>query len=628
MSTSSFPRAHRRASLSTVILRALGAGACGVGVLAHAQPATPPKSTTLDPVAVTASRNPQPIADLLADLTIIDADTILRSGAQSLPQLLQRQPGVEVTIAGGPGATSGAFVRGANPGQTLVLVDGLRVGSSSQGATSLEAIPLDQIERIEILRGPASSLYGADAIGGVIQVFTKQAEGKAFTVNASGGYGTYDTRNVNGGLRGAMGPLRFSVQAGGTRSTGFNAIQNPENFSYNGDRDGYATENVGANAVLPWADGQEVAATYFRNRLNNQYDGGPGFDDRTVTTLEAWSVASRNKLAPWWSSTLTAGTGSDDSVSQTGFGDYPFRTTQRQYTWQNDFTLPLGALAVIVERREEHLATNEPFAVTDRDTNSATGVYQLRYGDFALQGNLRRDDSTQYGGQTTGGLSLGYKLTSAWRFTAGYSTGFRAPSFNDLYYPGFSNPNLEPETSENIELGAYWTGKASELSWEARAIGYRNKVEELIVFECDASFNCVPRNVNRATLEGVTLGVDASWRDTRVKASLDLQRPEDDATGKLLPRRAREHGALQVLQQAGPVQLGIEFVASSLRYDNAANTLKMGGYGIVNLTAEWAFAHGWSLFARGNNVFDKNYELAADFSTGGATVFAGVRWQP
>jgi vitamin B12 transporter len=597
----------------------------------HAQPAPPvPKATTLEPVVVTASRSPQPIADLLSDLTVIDADTILRSGVQSLPQLLQRQPGVEITIAGGAGATSAAFLRGANAGQTLVLVDGLRVGSASSGATSLEAIPLDQIERIEILRGPASSLYGADAIGGVIQVFTKQAEGKAFAVNASGGYGTYDTRNVNGGLRGAMGPLRFSVQAGGTRSAGFNAIENPDNFSSNGDRDGYSTANVGANAVLPWADGQEVAATYFRNRLNNQYDGGPGFDDRTVTTLEAWSLASRNRLAAWWSSTLTIGAGSDDSVSQTGFGDFPFNTTQRQYTWQNELTLPVGTLGVILERREEHLATSEAFAVTDRDTNSATGVYQVRYGDFALQGSLRRDDSSQYGGKTTGSVALGYKPSAAWRFTAGYSTGFRAPSFNDLYYPGFSNPDLQPETSENVEMGAYWTGSAAQgaLRWEARAIGYHNKVEQLIVFQCDADFNCLPRNVDRATLEGVTLGLDASWRETRIKASLDLQRPEDDVTGKLLPRRAREHGALQVLQQAGPVQLGVEFVASSLRYDNVTNTTKMGGYGIVNLTVDWMFAPRWSLFARGNNVFDKNYQLAADFATGGGTVFAGVRWQP
>ena len=580
------------------------------------------------PVVVTAARAPQPITDLLADVTMIGADEIMRSGAQSLPQLLQRQPGVEVTINGGPGATSGAFLRGANAGQTLVLIDGLRVGSASVGATALEAIPLDQIERVEILRGPASSLYGADAIGGVIQVFTKRADGGTWVPNVAAGYGTYDTRQLSGGLRGSIGPLRFSVQAGGTRSAGYNAIVNPNNYSFNDDRDGYATENVGLNAVLPWAPGQEVVMQYFRNRLNSQFDGGPGFDDRTITTLESWSVVSRNKLTERWSSVFTLGQGSDDSVSQTGYGDYPFKTTQRQYIWQNDIVLPLGSLGLILERREEALASNDPFAVTERSTNSATGVYQLRYEAFALQANLRRDNSNQYGGETTGGMALGYKLSPAWRFTAGYSTGFKAPSFNDLYFPGFSNPNLQPETSRNTEIGAYWMSTAGELRWEARAIGYHNKIDQLIVFQCDANFSCAPVNVDRATLEGATLGLDLGWRDTRIKASLDLQKPENDHTGNLLPRRAKQHGALQALQQIGPVQLGMEVVASSLRYDNAANTVKMGGYGIVNLTAEWLIAKGCTLFARGNNVFDKNYQLAADYSTGGATVFAGVRWQP
>lgn len=601
------------------------AAAC-LAAVAGAQPA--PRSATLDPVAVTASRTAQPIADLLADLTVIGADEIQRSGAQSLPQLLQRQPGVEVTINGGAGSTSGAFLRGANRGQTLVLIDGLRVGSSSVGATSLEAIPLDQIERIEILRGPASSLYGADAIGGVIQVFTKRAAGAAFAGNASAGYGTWDTRSASAGLRGAMGPLTFSLQAGGTRSAGFNAIVNPGNFSYNDDRDGYASENVGLGATLPWAAGQEVAVQYLRNRLNNQFDGGSGYDDRTVTTLEAWSVASRNRLAAWWNSTLTIGEGSDDSVSQTAYGDYPYKTTQRQYTWQSDFTLPAGTLSVIAERREERLATTDAFAVTQRNTNSATGVWQMTRDALALQANLRYDRSSQYGGQTTGGIAAGYRLSPSWRVTAGYSTGFKAPSFNDLYYPGFSNPDLQPETARNMEAGLYWTAAAAGVRWEARAIAYYNRIEQLIVFQCDADFVCLPRNVDRATLTGVTLGVDATWRDTRVKGSLDLQDPEDDATGALLPRRARRHGALSLLQQAGPVQLGVEFVASSLRYDDAANTRRMGGYGIVNLSLDWPFATGWALSVRGNNVFDKDYQLAADYATGGANVFASVRWQP
>ncbi len=605
------------------LLPMLAIAPSGVGAQTSA-----PNVTTFDPLVVTAARTPQRIAELLADLTVIESGEIARSGVQSFAELLQRQPGVEITMNGGPGSTSGAFLRGANRGQTLVLIDGLRVGSASVGATSLEAIPLDQIERIEILRGPASSLYGADAIGGVVQVFTKKPEGAKLSANLTAGYGTYDTRNVSGGISGGTGPLRFSVQAGGTWSSGFNAIVDPANFSYNGDVDGYSAKNIGAGATLAWAAGQELTGQYFRNRLDNQFDGGPGHDDRTITTLEAWSVASRNRLARPWLSTLTIGEGSDNSVSETGFGTFPFKTTQRQYIWQNDVTLPLGALSLIGERREEHVATDAAFAVTERDTNSATAVYQLRHEAFALQANLRRDDSSQYGGQTTGGIALGYQASPAWRFTAGYSTGFKAPSFNDLYFPGFSNPDLVPETARNTEIGAYWTATRGEARWEARTVGYYNQVDELIVFQCDANFNCLPQNVENATLKGVTLGVDLAWRETRVKASLDLQRPEDDRTGNLLPRRARQHGAVQALTQAGPVQLGIEFVASSYRYDDAENTRRLAGYGIVNLTAQWPFAKGFALILRGKNVFDRDYQLAAGFSTGGAQFYAGIQYSP
>ena len=164
----------------------------------------PVAQTSIPPVIVTASRAEQALTDLLADITIIGAEEIARAGAGGLAALLQRQPGVEIIANGGPGSTSGVFLRGANTGQTLVLIDGLRVGSSTSGTAPLEAIPLEQIERIEILRGPASSLYGADALGGVIQVFTRKG-GDALTANGGAGYGRYNTSSVFDGVSGSRG---------------------------------------------------------------------------------------------------------------------------------------------------------------------------------------------------------------------------------------------------------------------------------------------------------------------------------------------------------------------------------------------------------------------------------------
>ncbi len=618
-----FPALARR--LSAITLASFVPFICAP--VQAANPGAPEKAAALDPVFVTATRSAQPIADLLADVTVIDADEIARIGAGGLVQLLQRQAGAEIVQNGGPGGVSGIFLRGANRGQTLVLIDGMRVGSSSTGSTTLEAIPLEAIERIEILRGPASSLYGSDAIGGVVQLFTRQGSREPHA-QASAGYGSYDTWSVNGGFSGSAGPVWLSLTVGEKRSEGFNAVVNPAASLYNPDRDGFRSASVAATAALPWSDGHELGARFLRNRLNAQFDGGPGYDDRTVTVVESWQVTSRDRLTPFWVSRLSAGESSDDSLSKTGFGDFPFDTRQRQFAWQHEFALPAGQLTAGFERREERIATDAAFAVTARDTDSLFAVYQLRQDAHALQVNARQDDSSQYGGQTTGAIAYGYRVAPAWRLTASYGTAFKAPSFNDLYYPGFSNPTLQPEESRNVEGGVYWTGKVGEAAFEARAIGYRNRVQQLIVFQCDAYFACAPRNVDRATLSGMTLGLDGRHGDTTLAVSLDLQRPQDDASGNLLPRRARRHGAVAIGRQWGPVHIGAEVVAASYRYDDPANRTRLPGYGIVNLTAEWVLSRNLTAWARGDNVFDRDYQLAADYATGGATLFAGLRWQP
>jgi vitamin B12 transporter len=260
---------------------------------------TIPPIAQLAPVVVTAARMPQPIATLTADLTVIDEEAIANLGTRSFVELLQGEPGIEIVQNGGPGTTSGVFLRGANRGQTLLLVDGLRVSSSTVGAPTLEALPLDQAERIEILRGPASSLYGADAIGGVIQVFTKKGGGPP-TATASAGYGTYNTWDVKGGVAGATGPLTYALQLAAKESSGVSAIANPANPLYDPDSDGYASQSVTASVGVTFAPEQTLSAQYLRSRLNAPFDGGPGYDDRTITIAETWQVTSANRLASLW----------------------------------------------------------------------------------------------------------------------------------------------------------------------------------------------------------------------------------------------------------------------------------------------------------------------------------------
>jgi vitamin B12 transporter len=580
-------------------------------------------ATTLDPIVVTAARGPQRLADLTADVTVIGREEIARAGAQSLAELLQRQPGIQISMNGGAGATSAVFLRGVNGNQTLVLIDGLRVGSATAGATALEAIPLDLIDHIEILRGPASSLYGADAIGGVIQVFTRRGGG-APAFNGSASYGTYGTSQATAGVGGAQGAWRYAIQGGYQGSRGFNAINNPADTSYNPDRDGYDRGNASANLSYRFNADHEVSAQYYYSRLSNRFDATANFDDKTTTTVESFALASTDRLATFWISRLSIGQGSDDSVSQSGFGNSGFRTRQNQLTWQNDLALPFGTLSLAYVGLDERISTDPAFPVTSRRTNSAVGVYQLRVDPHTLQLNVRYDDNSQYGGRTTGALGYAYAIGAGWRALVNIGSAFKAPTFNDLYYPGFANPNLSPETAQNADVALEY---ASE-TLVARATAYRNQVKNLIVFGCDADFNCAPNNVAKATLTGVTLQAQGDWRTIAFKGSVDFLRPEDDATGNLLPRRARQFGSASAQLPWEAWQFGAELVAASARYDDAANTRRMGGYALVNLTASYALSKQWSLTLRADNVLDKRYELAAGYNTAGASVFGGVRYTP
>lgn len=592
-----------------LLLKRLVLLSCGFALTAAAQ--------SNERIVVTATRSAQQLIESLADVTLIDAEEIAHAGAMSLVELLQRVPGLEISSNGGPGSVSSIFIRGANRGHTLLLIDGVRVNSATSGSTALEAIPLEQIERIEILKGPASSLYGADAIGGVIQVFTRS--GRNFSgVHYSVGGGSDRTGKVSIGWSKQEDRWRYSVNTAYSESTGFTALQNPRAFGFNPDKDGYRSANASAQISHRLAPSHEFGAQLMINRLNSQFDASADFDDRAHTNLRTLAAYSRNRWLPGWTSFIQVGRGTDDSDSQSRFGKSNFRTDQTQYAWQNDITLDSGFLQLAFERREEQLSSTIAYAVKDRSTNSAQVSYRWQSGLQHMQVNLRHDDNSQFGGKTTGAIAYGYRVAPSFRLRGSVGTAFKAPSFNDLYFPGFSNPSLRPETARSAEIGVHY----HDHQHQANLVLYSNRVRDLIVFQGRA-----PVNVNQARLSGASFSYALMLGSTECKFSVDRQQPEDAHTGKLLPRRARWHGSVVLQQRWQAWQWGLEWLASSARYEDAANNQSLAGYGVINLTTAYRISPVLQVVLRANNVLDRRYELARDYRTPRANLFVGLRGQ-
>ncbi len=600
---------------------------------AVAQTAANPSSsaTVLGPVVVTAARGEQLLSDTLGDVSVIDSDTVSRAGQSGLADLLVREHGVEIVRNGGVQNTTSVFLRGANSSQTLVLIDGQRVGSATSGGASLNAIPPSSIERIEILRGPASSLYGADAIGGVINVITKKgSRDKPFAFNGAIGAGSDNTRRVEAGVSGAADVWEYGVQAAHARASGFSSRRAGSGSSYNADDDGYKLDTVNGHVGLNWRRDQKIEATFFHSYMNGQYDASPTFDDRTIQRVEGYSLASINKLSERWTSRLRFGQTIDDSEDKSAFAS-TFRTRQEQFSWQNDLSLAEGQnLTVALERLDERVVSSSYSATAprSRDTNSLTGVYRGDFGAHHLQGSLRFDDSSQYGGKTTGNLSYGYDINRVLQISAAAGTGFRAPSFNELYFPGYGQTDVRPERSRNLETSLRYRDGGTD----AGITIYRNRVSNLIgsLTPCPLpgyAFGCA-YNVDKATLEGVTLTAGQQLGATHLRASLDVQDPHDARTGNLLPRRAQRVLRLNAEHRIGQATVGTEVLASSHRFDNLANTNRLGGYTLLNLHASYDISRDVQAQVRWNNVTNKDYQLARGYNTAGSTVFFSLLYRP
>jgi vitamin B12 transporter len=580
-------------------------------------------------IIVTASRTPQSAKDVLSDYTVITGDELAQAGQNTLVDLLQQKRGIEITRNGGPGNTSSVFIRGTSATESIVLVDGIRIGSSTIGGATWETIPLSQIERVEIVYGPLSSLYGADAVGGVVQIFTKQGSG-APHVDASAGVGSYGTRKVDAGVSGSTGgstDVRYAFFAAHEESDGFSATK-PASLSYAPDKDGYTKDSFSGRVSAQLSKDHEIGLNLLHSRLNAQYDSDPGYDNRNVLELNTYGIYSKNKFLPTWTSLVQLAQSDDKGTSYALRGKSSVTTKQTQLSWQNDIAIGNDVLQLLAERREEKVDSDTSGVSGTRTTNSLAASYQLRRGDHLASAALRTDHSSQYGTHTTGSIEYGYRITKDLRANVSYGTSFRAPTFNDLYYPGYGISSNKPEQGKNAEAGLYYNDGTTNLS----AVYYRNRVSDLLVYAavCPVETATHPYgcsyNVDQALLTGLSLAADTKLGNFDLRASLDLQDPKDETTGKRLARRSKKHGSIGAEYGVNAYKVGAELVFSGDRFDDTANRNRLGGYGLLNLYADYEFARGWTVFGRWNNATDKNYELARNYATPGSNVFVGVRY--
>lgn len=583
-------------------------------------------------IVVTATRIPEPLASAIAHTTVITAEEIAASGAADLPTLLRSEAGVEVAQSGGLGSQASVFLRGTNSNHTLVLIDGVRVGSATTGAAALDQILLDQVERIEIVRGNASSVHGSDAIGGVVQIFTRKGRG-APALSAQAGIGGERSGLVAANFGGEAGATRFHLGVARRETAGFSAIRRefiPVPFVTSPadlDRDGYRNSTFSASLAHAPAQGHELGATAFHSAGKLDTDGA--FSNSGKQDLSAYSLYSRNALTDRWQSRMTLSRGTDDlEAFLDGTPVGRFRTDNTQFTWQNDLRWSeRAALVLALERLQQKVGSDTAYTRARRHANSAFAGYVARLGGHSVQLNLRADDYSDFGSHGTYYAGYGYAPAPGWRLTASVATAFRAPSFNDLFHPGFfgrfaGSPNLKPERARTQELSVQYQGPGQL----AKAVYFRTRISDLVAFASVFPFNAI--NVGRAENEGFELSYSGTLAGLEIKLAATLQDPVNAATGARLLRRAARFGSLSAGRAWGAWHAAVELRASGPREDIHIATfgpVRVAGYGVVNLTARYALDKNASLDLRIDNAFDRDYMLVHGYNTQGRKASVSLR---
>ena len=593
--------------------------------------------TVLNPIVVTGSREPQPLDRVTADVIVIDAERIRASTADSVEDLLRREAGVQLSRTGGPGQSASVFIRGGSSANTVLLIDGVRVGSATLGQVEFESLGLSQIERIEVLRGPGSSLYGADAVGGVVQIFTRRGEGEA-RVTAHAAIGGYHSYELQAGVSGAQGGFDYAASLGRESSRGVSALKPGDQFgNYNPDDDGFKRDTAQAKLGFTPVTGHRVGLNVVSSRLNAQYDASeflpPTFapdntpDFRNKLDTDVIALDYRGVISSAWTTSALL-SHNDDDLKSGGSVINRFRTQRDQVTWQNALKIGTDQQLVLALEYLGEKAHSDSFTDDVKRNNTAAVLgYTGSFGAHVIQADLRHDENSVYGGNTTGRLGWSMEVANNLRVRALAGTTFRAPSFNELYFPGFGVADIKPERGRSLELGINWrTGDS-----EASATVYQNRLRDLIFYETDRTlcptdpaydFGCA-RNIGRARLQGATLSGAQRWGAWRVSGTVDFLDAKDTDTGARLTRRAAHQESLAADYGIGAWNVGAALLAVGARPDGAVT---LASYVTLDLRARWRFNPQWQIEAKLLNATNREIEPARDYQSLGRQAWIGVRY--
>ena len=598
-------------------------------------------------VVISANRQVQARNDSSAANSVFTRDDIDRLQPTSLTDPLSRVPGVQVAPTGGRGSLPGIYIRGTKSAQSLVLVDGQRIANTTSGDSGLQYLNVDQIERVEVLRGSRSVIYGSDAIGGVIQVFTRRNAEPGLQPRLKLGFGSHQAWERSLGLSGGDEHTRFNLGVSLNETAGINSTHT--SFPSDGDHDAYRNQSLSVNLSHAFTDGLEVGFNLLDSRGKSEYDNSFGrydvasgqtvgqkpYTDYTVSSASGYADARFNER---WQSRLELGHSENrDTKRDTLSDDFSvFNTYRDSVNWQNDLTLnEQNSLILGGDWYEDRFHGSTTFTENSR-WNRAAFVQHRFHGDgFSTELGLRRDQNQQFGGQNSWSGTVTLPLNPDNDLLLSYSEGFRAPTFNDLYYPDtqYSNPNLQPETSKSYEL--QWRSQLSD-STRLEASLYRTDLSDAIILDRAGK----PQNVATARINGFEAALKQELFGWQGNLGLSLIDPRDRDSGHTLARRARRTLSLDLDRQFDKLGVGASWQAISSSYDDEDNTHRLGGYALLGLRSSWALSREVALSLKVDNLLGKTYARARysyddpaflnnqDYREEGRVWMMGVTWTP